>query len=598
MRALICICLLGLLGSVPAAAQAAPLEGYHDHASLAAAMQRMAQHPNAELLEIGHTAEGRAILVLRIAGERELLNAMGDSMPRPAIAILGNVNATQLAGREVCLDMAQRLLDSLDDDTELLALLDQHDFYFLPSPTPDATEFFFNSGAFERSTNSRPTDDDNDGRTDEDPGDDLNGDGLLTMMRIEDPAGDWMEHPDDPRVLIKVNREDNEQGQWRLLTEGLDNDNDEQYNEDGPGGVDFNRNMTFNYEQFGQSAGPWQVSEPESRAVVDWLFDNQQICMILSFGTEDNIRHPWKDDHGRLKFESAEKDDISMLDYIAKQAVDIIGSENAPDSPAGRGGFADWAYFHYGAWSISTRAWWIPEVKPEEAAAPVDASDTTVDADVAADTAETPADDDAVADTADAAPVEEPKKPSDEKRGKDEVNALRWFEREGIEGFVDWSPATHPDFPDRRVEVGGFRPYLRDNPPAAMLQEITTKQFEMLRLLAGLLPKPEFREVEVENLGEGLYRVTARVANMGYLPACTSKAANIRTDYPLNIAIELPAGASLLNGSLRSRIERMGGNGEWSEHVWLLVAPAGGTVKLVAASPSVGMAMASAELGN
>jgi hypothetical protein len=590
MRALICICLLGLFGT--AAALAAPLEGYHDHASLESAMQRMAEHPNAELLEIGRTAEGRAILVLRISGELELLNAMGASMPRPAIAILGNVDAAQLAGREVCLDMAQRLLDSLDDDEELLKVLVQHDFYFLPSPTPDATEFFFSSGVYERSTNSRPADDDNDGRMDEDPGDDLNGDGLITMMRIADPAGEWMEHPDDPRVLIRVKREDNERGQWRLLTEGLDNDNDEQYNEDGPGGVDFNRNMTFNYDQYGLAAGPWQVSEPESRAVVDWLFNNQQFSMILSYGSEDNIRHPWKDDHGRMKFESAEKDDIAVLDYIAKQAVDIIGSENAPDSPHGRGSLADWAYFHYGAWSISTRAWWIPEVKPEEAPAE-DTVDNNGDSDATAEVADAvPLED------ADAASKEEPRKPSDEKRGRDEVNALRWFEQEGIDGFVDWTPVSHPDFPDRLVEVGGFRPYLRDNPPAAMLQEITTQQFEMLRLLAGLLPEPQFREVEVEDLGEGLFRVTARVANMGYLPTSTRKAQNIRADYPLNIAIELPEGASLLNGALRSRVERIGGNGEWSEHAWLVLAPTGGMVRLVAACPSVGMATASAELGN
>ncbi len=569
MRELIRICLLSLICALPAIALAAPLEGYHDNAALESQLRQLAQHPSAELMQIGTTAEGRAIHVLRIGGSQELLSASGDSMPRPAIAVFGNVQASHLAGREVCLELAQRVLDSLDDDAELLAFLEQHDFYFIPSPTPDATEFFFSSGSFERSTNSRPADDDKDGWLDEDPGEDLNGDGLLTMMRVEDPSGDWMEHPDDPRVLIRARREDNEQGQWRLLSEGRDNDGDEAFNEDGPGGVDFNRNMTFNYDQFSEGSGPWQVSEPESRAVVDWMFDNPQICMVLSFGPEDNIRQPWNNDHGKLMHESAERDDIGIMEYIAKQAVELIGKDNVPGSASGRGSFPDWAYFHYGAWSICTRAWWVPEYKAPEPAEGAEAESA------------------------------EEKKPekSDEKRGSDEINALNWFTAEGTDAFVEWTAVQHPDFPGKRVEVGGFKPYLRDNPPAEHLPEITSKQFEMLRLLTGMLPRISIRELEVDDLGEGLYRVTAHVANDGYLPTSTRKADAIRKDYPLNIAITLPAGASLLTGSLRGQLRRIGGNGAESEFSWLVVAPQGGTAGIVVASPSVGSASGTVELG-
>ncbi|MCB1215872.1 hypothetical protein KDL44_00650 [bacterium] len=569
MKTLIHTCLLGACCLFAGIAEAAPLEGYHDHAALVSEMQRMAQAPECELLEIGRTAEGREILVLRIAGETELLNAVGDSMPRPAIAVVGNVEGSDLAGREICLELAQRVLDSLDDDEQLLAFLQQHDLYFLPSPSPDAAEYFFGAADFERDTNGSPFDDDRDGRVDEDPGEDLNGDGILTMMRVEDPAGDWMDHPDDPRVLIRAKREENEQGRWSLYSEGTDNDGDEKWNEDGQGGVDFNRNLTFNHDGGAAGCGPWPVSEAETRSVVDWFYNNQQICMVLSFGPEDNIRAPWKNEHGKLMHESAEGSDISILEHIAAKGSELLGKENFPGSSNPRGSFADWAYFHYGAWSISTRAWWVPEYKPEE-----------------------PAEGEADAEGKEA---EKPKK-SDEKRGADEINALQWFESQGIDGFVDWTDVANPDFPGRSVQVGGFRPYLRSNPPAAMLSELATKQLDFLRELTGMLPAISFSEVEVDDLGEGLYRVTAHVANSGYLPTSTRKAASIRQDYPLNIAISLPDGASLLNGSLRGRLDRIEGLGGESEYSWLVVAPQGGRISLVVASPSVGMARAEAEL--
>ena len=86
-------------------------------------------------------------------------------------------------------------------------------------------------------------------------------------MRVHDPTGKYMAHPQDPRILIEAEADKNEQGRFRILTEGIDNDKDGKFNEDGPGGVDFNRNFTFEYPYFQAGAGPSQVSETETRAV-------------------------------------------------------------------------------------------------------------------------------------------------------------------------------------------------------------------------------------------------------------------------------------------------------------------------------------------
>jgi hypothetical protein len=66
------------------------------------------------------------------------------------------------------------------------------------------------------------------------------------------------------------------------MAEGIDNDGDGRYNEDGIGGLDLHRNYPENWRpmpggdatgrgwtQFG--AGEFPLSEPETRSVVLWL---------------------------------------------------------------------------------------------------------------------------------------------------------------------------------------------------------------------------------------------------------------------------------------------------------------------------------------
>ena len=73
---------------------------------------------------------------------------------------------------------------------------------------------------------------------------------------------------------------DDETGVWRVITEGIDNDGDGDYNEDGIGGLDLHRNYPENWRpdtgrdltrrgwtQFG--AGAFPLSEPETYAAVN-----------------------------------------------------------------------------------------------------------------------------------------------------------------------------------------------------------------------------------------------------------------------------------------------------------------------------------------
>ena len=102
--------------------------------------------------------------------------------------IVGNVYAPQLVGSELAVRMARRLIERAAADKQVKELLDRFTFYIIPRPSPDASEAFFQKPFREREGNLRKTAD----QRDPDAGDvaeDLNGDGLITMMRVADPTG-------------------------------------------------------------------------------------------------------------------------------------------------------------------------------------------------------------------------------------------------------------------------------------------------------------------------------------------------------------------------------------------------------------------------
>jgi hypothetical protein len=476
--------------------------------------------------------------------------------------------------------MARQLVQKADEEP-IKALLQAHTFYFIPRPNPDGSEAFFRSPSLARAGNDTRTDDDRDHKIGEDPPDDLNGDGLIMMMRVADPAGKHRPHPEDARVMIEADAKKNETGQYSLYIEGKDDDHDEQFNEDGAGGVSFNRNWTFKYPFFKPGAGPHQVSEPETRGLADFAFDHPNIAAVFCFSPEDNLMHPWKpaDNPGRIKT-AIQKDDAAYVDFLAEQYRKIHGGKDAPPPPTGEGSFAQWVYFHYGRWSLSARGWWIPKVN-------VAVADTAIESDAKAN---------------DNKPKSDEKKPDGKKptesRGAEQVNALRWFEREKIAGFEPWTAIDHPDFPNKKVEVGGFKPFVLLNPPATELDALAQKHSQFVVEFLKLLPKLELADVKVESLGGGVHRITCEVLNTGYLPTMSEMGQLNGAAYPLQIELQLPEKTTFLKGTPRAQVNRLAGRGGKEEMMWLVRTadgkPASG--KIVVYAPAVGRAEVAIEL--
>lgn len=548
--------LVWLMSCASLAVAAGPLDGYADYVAFTSEVQALDASELVQVQSLTKTLDGREIFLLTLGS--------GDIEHKPALLIMGNVHAPQVLASELAIRMARMLVDRAATDDAARALLDHWTIHVIPRPNPDATEHHFHAPYQERETNQRPQDDDHDGQTDEDPADDLNGDGWITMLRVADPTGGYLPHPQDPRIMVLADPAKNERATYRLLTEGRDNDADGQFQEDPDGGVSFNRNFTFRYPYFQPGAGPHQVSEPETRAIADFCFAHPNLAAVLTFTPEDNLFHPWKPDGGaegqRIKT-TLRAADSPAVEFLAEAYRKLHGGSDAPAPAASAGSFSQWAYFHFGRWSFGARAWWVPKVPPPEPKP-----------------GETPL----------------PEDP----RGADERNMLRWLEREQIDGFVPWTAIDHPDFPGQKVEVGGLKPLYALNPPSKELDPLARIHVDFLLRLVELMPKLSIAETKVEPLGEGVFRLTVEIANDGYLSTMSEMGKTNAEPYPLQFKLELPEGASLISGHLRGRARELNGVTGRHKLEWLLLLAAGQPTqaKITVGSPAVGTTEATLDI--
>src|SRR5262245_34958585 len=217
---------------------------------------------------------------------------------RPAMLLVAGIEGNDLAGTVSAVAWIEHLAKSYETDPAIRKLLETTTIYVFPRMNPDAADHFFAKPKMEIAVSHQPFDDDNDGLVDEDGPEDLNGDSLITWMRAEDPEGEYLIDPIEPRLLMKADKTKGEKGGWRFLSEGIDNDKDEGCNEDGLGWVNFNRNFPYNYKFIAPWAALYPVSEIETRTLADFVVAHPNIGIVFTFGAADNLLQTPKGEPG------------------------------------------------------------------------------------------------------------------------------------------------------------------------------------------------------------------------------------------------------------------------------------------------------------
>ncbi|MFC1575295.1 M14 family zinc carboxypeptidase, partial [Gemmatimonadota bacterium] len=127
-----------------------------------------------ELHSIGRSLRGQELWVMEVTAE-----TTGPASDKPALYLDGGIHSGELTGSQVALYALGQLLKGYGEDPEITGLLEKYAFYIRPKFNPDGADLALIQDKSLRST-VRPWDDDEDGRADEDPGEDLNGDGWIT----------------------------------------------------------------------------------------------------------------------------------------------------------------------------------------------------------------------------------------------------------------------------------------------------------------------------------------------------------------------------------------------------------------------------------
>ena len=181
------------------------------------------------------------------------------------------------------------------------------------------------------------------------------------------------------------------------------------------------------------------------------------------------------------------KTDETINKLVSDKYHEITGVKGAPVTKTAPGNFMDWAYYHYGRYSFSTPAWWFPV----------------------------------------------------EKGKNTEAAFLKFAEKNKINNvFVPWTEIEHPDFPGKKTEVGGMKPFVMINPPADTLGDLITKNYKFITAIAAMHPELEFLDVKTENAGENIFRISLKLHNKGIFATCAEIGDNNMWTRIMRISVE------------------------------------------------------------
>lgn len=553
---------------------------FYRYADLTSALNAFATvFPNLVRIEsIGKSYEGRDIWLAVVTNFET-----GSDADKPALWVDGNIHASEVSPTSACLYLIDKLTSSASEEA-VARLLESRVFYICPRVNPDGAEWALADvpRIIRSSTRPYPYDEEALGGL---VNQDVDGDGQMLTMRIPDPNGQWKQHPDEPRLMVRRDPTEVGGSYYRIFPEGIIENYDGMLIEPKPKKerLDLNRNFPSQWRQeFEQpGAGPYPTSEPEVHAVVDFIARHRNITGAVTFHTWSGvILRPY----GTRSDDTFPAEDLWTYEKIGQRGTELTGYPNISvyhefkyhPKEVITGVFDDWLYDHLGVFAWTVELW-----SPQRKAGIQDYK---------------------YIDWYREHPVE------------DDLKLLKWSDEQlGGAGYVDWYAFNHPQL--GQIELGGWNYlYAWRNPPLQYLEAEIAPFADWLIWHLQISPRLELLRTDVQALGDGHFKITALVQNSGWLPTYVSKRALENKSVRGVIAeLEIGSGMKLISGKPREEMKQIEGRAytassatPWSisdastsdrlKIEWVLYAPDGGIVSLTVRHDRAGAVRASIPL--
>ena len=499
----------------------------------------------------------RPLQVIRIG--KELATEMEKV---PSIFVGANLEGNRPLATEGAIFLAETILS---DPAHIDSLI----WYIMPLGNPDAAARFFEPPLYEDPRNDFPTNDDRDDQVDEDGVNDLNGDGWITMMRVIDPAGEWIISDKDPRLMRKADQKKGEQGAYSVYTEGKDEDGDGEYNEDGPGGTNVGINFPQFFKHFTASGGLFPGSAPEAYGIMKFVFEHPNIAMIVSLGSTNWCYTPPKGgrkgeadlNNIRLSERQARQFNLNQnRTYTLTELVEIFKAEN-PQSNVDESilaGYLDLGaalnpqegdLLFYNKYAKAYKSYLKEKGVQQERIEPAPAPDGSMELwgyfqvgvpvfslDLwAMNRTDT----------------------SKSELALEEAMLAFADDHPEYKGFVEWHTFDHPTL--GTVEIGGFVPYFGTTPPGEWADSILQLQIPWIFELARELPDLHIYEVKTSEKGNGIYQLDIWMENRSFIPFPTQMGKRNMQPAPAVLSLEGEQ-IEFVSGYRRTPISSIGGN--------------------------------------
>ncbi|MGQ0767401.1 MAG: M14 family metallopeptidase [Gemmatimonadota bacterium] len=494
---------------------------YHTTAEIDYWMERWAREKPqiVQRLEVGRSFGGQPIYQLIITN-----TSTGAHTDKPAAFFEGGRHSGEITATESVLWLAWHVVENYGRDANITKLVDEKVLYVRPYNNPDGADLYKLTAQSNRSS-VRPVDNDGDGLLDEDPGEDLDGDGHVRQMRKFVGAGKGTHVVDSLDAKGRLMRQVGAgRGDYLVYPEGIDNDRDGNYNEDGIGGLDLHRNYPYNWRpmaeatgrgntQFG--AGEYPLSEPETRSVFLWQLTHPNISVTNSMDTSVpmHLRGPSTCEEKECMFppdlrlfQHFDSVGLSFTNY--PWAGDVYRTYATRSAPPGQGqpqalyGHGpDFGYFQMGQIWYGDELW-----------------NGGRERDYNGD-------------------------------GRwDQYEVLRYNDENfGGSGYQMWTKVMHPDLGE--VEVGGSNPkFWSQNGPPQVLEKWARNQALFNLAMSMELPRVEITGVQVAKVSasadSATHEVRVTVRNTGRIPTALEQAKRVKIVRPDVVTLESPAGSA------------------------------------------------------